>query len=53
MHKYQQNPYYINTFGLLEGVDVRVNTIQREQYGAAVHLFIGLGRSSRKLHLCP
>jgi hypothetical protein len=33
--------YYINTFGLLEGADVRVNTIQREQYGATIHLFIG------------
>jgi hypothetical protein len=33
--------YYIDTFDLLEGVDVRANTIQREQYGATVHLFIG------------
>jgi hypothetical protein len=30
-----------DTFGLLEGVDERVITIQREQYGATVHLFIG------------
>ena len=34
MYKYQQNLYYIDTFGLLEGVDARVITNQREQYGA-------------------
>jgi hypothetical protein len=39
---------YIDTFGLLEGADVRVITIQREQYGANVHLFIGTGRSLGK-----
>jgi hypothetical protein len=33
--------YYIDTFGLLEGVDVRVITIHRERYDATVHLFIG------------
>jgi hypothetical protein len=41
--------YYIDTFSLLEGVDVRVNTIQREQYGATVHLFIGTGHSPGKI----
>jgi hypothetical protein len=40
--------YYINTFGLLEGADVRVNTIQHEQYSAIVHLFIGKGHSPGK-----
>jgi hypothetical protein len=40
--------YYINTFGLLEGVNMRVITIQREQCGATVHLFIGTGRSPGK-----
>jgi hypothetical protein len=40
--------YYIDTFGLLEGANVRVNTIQREQYGATVHLFIGMGRCLSK-----
>jgi hypothetical protein len=40
--------YYIDTFGLLEGVDVRVITIQREHYSATVHLFIGTGRSPGK-----
>jgi hypothetical protein len=40
--------YYIDTFGLHEGVDVRVITIQREQYGATVHLFIGTERSPGK-----
>ena len=49
MHEYQQNLYYIDTFGLLEGVDVRVITIQREQYGVTVHLFIGTGRSPNKI----
>jgi hypothetical protein len=48
--------YYIDTFGLLEGVDTRVITIQREQYGATVHLFIGTRRNpgkTVKVHLCP
>jgi hypothetical protein len=40
--------YYIDTFGLLEGVNMRVITIQREQCGATVHLFIGTGRSLGK-----
>ena len=40
--------YYIDTFSVLEGADVRVITIQREQYGATVHLFIGTGRSLGK-----
>jgi hypothetical protein len=40
--------YYIDTFGSLEGVDVRVITIQREQYGATAHLFIGTGRNPGK-----
>jgi hypothetical protein len=34
--------------GLLEGVDARMITIQREQYGATVHLFIGTIRSPGK-----
>jgi hypothetical protein len=41
--------YYIDTFGLLEGVDVRANTIQRKQYGATGHLFIGAGCSPGKI----
>jgi hypothetical protein len=45
MYKYQQNLYYIDTFGLLEGVDAREITNQREQYGGTVHLFIGMGHS--------
>ena len=48
MYEYQQNLYYIDTFGLLEGVDAREITNQREQYGATVHLFIGTGRSPGK-----
>jgi hypothetical protein len=33
--------------------DVRVNTSQREQYGATVHLFIGIGRSLCKIKSKP
>jgi hypothetical protein len=33
--------------------DMRVITIQREQYGVTVHLFIGMGRSPDKITLCP
>jgi hypothetical protein len=48
MYEYQQNLYYIDTFGLLEGFDAREITNQREQYGATVHLFIGTGHSPGK-----
>ena len=48
MYEYQQNLYYIDTFGLLEGVDAREITNQREQYGANIHLFIGTVRSPGK-----
>jgi hypothetical protein len=41
--------YYVDTFGLLEGVDVREITIQPEQYGATVHLFIGIGHNTGKI----
>jgi hypothetical protein len=41
--------YYIDTFDLLEGVDMRVITIQREQYSATIHLFIGTERSPSKI----
>jgi hypothetical protein len=40
----------IDNFGLFEGEDVRVITIQREQYGATIHLFIGMGHSPSKVH---
>jgi hypothetical protein len=30
----------LKCFGLFEGVDTRAITIQREQYGGNVHLFI-------------
>jgi hypothetical protein len=33
--------------------DARVNTSQREQYGATVHLFIGTGRSLCKITFMP
>ena len=48
MYEYQQSLYYIDTFGLLEGVDAREITNQREQYDATVHLFIGTRRSPGK-----
>jgi hypothetical protein len=32
---------------------VRVNTSQREQYGATVHLFIGTGRNLCKITSMP
>jgi hypothetical protein len=38
---------------LTEGADARVITIQREQYGATVHLFIVMKHSSGKSTLCP
>ena len=53
MYEYQQNPHYIDTFGLLEGADVRVITIQREQYGGIVHLFIGAGCSLSTITFMP
>jgi hypothetical protein len=48
MYKHYQNLYYIDTFGLFEGDDARAITVQREQYGGTVHLFIGTGRSPSK-----
>jgi hypothetical protein len=41
MYKRCQSLYYIDTFGLFEGDDARRITIQRDQYGGTVHLFIG------------
>jgi hypothetical protein len=49
MNKYLQYLYYINTFGLPEGENARVITIQREQYNVTVHLFIGTGRSPDRI----
>jgi hypothetical protein len=48
MYKHYQSLYYIDTFGLFEGEDMRANTIQREQYGGTVDLFIGTGRRPSK-----
>jgi hypothetical protein len=48
MYEYQQNSYYIDTFGLLEDVGAREITNQREQYDANVHLFISMGSSPGK-----
>jgi hypothetical protein len=36
---------------LFKGIDVRAITIQCEQNGGTVHLFIGTGRSPVKVHL--
>jgi hypothetical protein len=46
MDKYSQYLYYIDT--LCED-DARAITIQREQYGVTVHLFIGTGHSPDKI----
>jgi hypothetical protein len=48
MYEYQQDLYYNDTFSLLEGVDARAITNQREQYTATIHLFIGMRRSPGK-----
>ena len=48
-----QNLYYTDTFSLFEGVDARAITIQHEQYGAIVYLFIGRDTARVKVHLCP
>ena len=37
---YFQRLYYNDTFGSLEGNDLRAITIQRKQYMCTVHLFI-------------
>jgi hypothetical protein len=44
MYKHYQNLYCNDTFGLFEGDDARAITIQCEQYGGIVHIFIGTGR---------
>jgi hypothetical protein len=53
MDKYSQYLYYIDTFGLPEGEKcksgARAITIQREQYGGTIHLFIDTGRSPDKV----
>jgi hypothetical protein len=48
MYKYYQSLHYIDTFSLFEGEDTRASTIQREQYGGTVHLFIGTRRGPSK-----
>jgi hypothetical protein len=45
---FHKNLYYTDTFGLFEDADAKAITIQHEQYGATVHLFIGTGRSLSK-----
>jgi hypothetical protein len=52
MNRCSQYSYFIDTFGLTEGEkvnDARAITMQREQYGVTVHLFIGTGRSPDKI----
>jgi hypothetical protein len=41
MYKQYLDTHCIDSFGLHEGKGVNAVTIQREQYGATVHLFIG------------
>jgi hypothetical protein len=47
------NVHYIYTFGLFDGDDVRAITIQREQYGGTVHLFIGNRKASCVITFMP
>jgi hypothetical protein len=46
MYKQYQYIHCVDTSGLLEGKSVNAVTIQREQYGGIVHLFIGNRTSS-------
>jgi hypothetical protein len=41
MYKQYQDTHCIDTFGLFEDRGVNEITIQRQQYGGTVHLFIG------------
>ena len=45
---FHKNLYYTDTFGLFEDADAKAITIQHEQYGATVHLFIGTRRNLGK-----
>ena len=47
------NVHYIYTFGLFDGDDVRAITIQCEQYGGTVHLFIGNRNGSYAIIFMP
>ena len=53
MYKHYQILYYIDTFGLFEGDDARAITIQREQYGGTIHLFIGNRKGSCAITFMP
>ena len=57
MNEYQQNSYYIDTFGSKvvgsTSVTQKQMPSQREQYGSTVHLFIGTGRSPCKITPMP
>jgi hypothetical protein len=52
MNRCSQYLYFIDTFGLTEGEkvsDMGAITMQCEQYGVTVHLFIGTGHSPDKI----
>jgi hypothetical protein len=52
MIRCSQYLYFIDTFGLTEGEnvgDTRAITIQREQYGGTVYLFIGTRHNPNKI----
>ena len=56
MNKCSQYLYFIDTFGSIEGEnvrDARAITMQREQYGGTVHLFIDTGRSLWRITIMP
>jgi hypothetical protein len=48
-----KNLYFIDTFGLLECSDASPITIQCEQYGGTVHLFIDNRTSSYVITFIP
>jgi hypothetical protein len=44
---------YIDTFDLFEGDNARAVTIQREQYGGTIHLFIGNSKGLYAITFMP
>jgi hypothetical protein len=53
MWKYFQRLYYIDTFDLFDGNDIRAIRIQHEQYGGTIHLFIGNHTTSYVITFMP
>ena len=53
INKMTCNSQYIGTFSLLEGTDVNIILIQREQYEGTIHLFIGNLTASYDITFMP